>query len=1859
MTAMMALPNDEPPQTAEDGEPKHTSALLRASEEGSARLCAIFGGQGSNNLTALADIIDLTTRHGPALQTLLTHSSRTVFSLSSTPHTSNFHEDHPFDLELWLSDPSLAPPPSHLALSPLSFPLNTLLSLLQYTITCTLLNLHPGELRPHLRAVTGHSQGLFAALAVAQGSSWQTFYQACDAALRLSFHVGLEAHCVSLASTIAASAQAGDEGTPSPMLNVTGLSREQITHLLETVNAPLPEDRKVHLALQNSRNKFILAGPPQSLRSVCARIKAIAAPAGMDQTRVLARDRKPVVEAQFLPISAAYHTPYLAGVEERVKLRMGEVGGLELGVPLLHTAIGEDLRKLGDLLGAVVRAVTVDVVDWPGVVRGLVDAAEGGVTHVLDFGPGMIGGLVRELTEGMGVRVVQVSDRVGARGVSGREEVVGAEVEVVKGVNWAEEFGLRLVEGEDGVLAIENKMTRVFGAPPVMVAGMTPTTVPWEFVAGVMAAGYHVELAGGGYWEKKGFEEALRGLARAVPAGRGITCNLLYANPKTIAWQVSLLRRLAGEGIPIDGITVGAGIPSPEVVKEYIESIPGLRHISFKPGSLSAIHQVIDIAEGHPHFPIGLQWTGGRAGGHHSWEDFHRPILATYGPIRRCPNIVLIAGSGFGGASDTLPFFTGEWAHKFGRPTMPFDGVLLGSRMMVAKDAHTSRQAKELIIRASGVDNNDWHGSFDKPTGGVITVESEMGQPIHVLATRGMVFWKELDQRVFSMRDKSKRLEYLRLHKDEIAHRLNRDYFRPWFAVDESGNNVDLVDMTYSEVLCRLCELMYVHHQSRWIDESYRTLVHAFVRLAEGRFGRRVNLDPGEHRPEVMVQLFEQTLQDDAEDVLYPIDVSLLLALFRRRGQKPVPFIPQLDEHFQTWFKKDSLWQSEDVDAVINQDADRVCVIQGPVAVSYSTTCDDSAKDILDNISRTHIQLLQHAGVVPQTPQPRGPVTSSRGPLTGVKVMSDGLTVQYELCKKYDTKDTETLLEHVIEAAGSWARPCLTNGWIFRGRVRVRNPIQAAFCPQAGDLVEVRPHIAGSATGEISLITGGTPLSKARRTLDISLADPGCVAVTLAPLAPAHTKQARVRFQLELRLGSDGIKMFEYPSSHVAAVKALYSQLWIRDARSASLPQFAGLSSEFRGDEMVLSEHKINEFLDVVNRGSAEELRGWNPRGSVPIDYCVVVAWSALIKPLMIPALDCNLLQLLHRSIRFRYVPSAKPLHLGDAIKTYSRITALTIKPTGTLVQVSADIRRHGERVVSIDTEFFIRGAPSSGLEKQEFTSVDEPELIVDVSSPILNALLITRKWLIFEDHSPDLIGKKLSFKLTSHTMFSPSGDIALLQVSGLVTLANPGSGRPIRLGRVYFEEESCAGNPVIDFLQRHGAPSTARQQLAQPGWSGPSSTITVQAPTNSAAYAAVSLDGNPIHICPVFARYAGLDGTVVHGMHTSAIVRRAVEWMLGDAERTRFRGWQASFEAMVRPGDRLRVEMQHVAVDSGRMVLSVLAVNEETGERVLEGEAEVEQPRTGYVFCGQGSQEKGMGMALYAASPEVRALWDRAETYLRENYGFSILNIVRDNPTSLTVHFSGKRGRHIRDKYLSMTRRVALPGGGSRDEPILAGLTPRSRSYTFSYPKGLLMSTQFSQPALALMDIAEFAHLQARGVVQAGARFAGHSLGEYAALGACTSFMPFESLLSLIYYRGLKMQNALPRDPDGRTDYTMVAADPSRINPEFTETHFQSLVDLIADETGLLLEVVNYNICSQQYVCAGHIEDYREYLGRSVRSEDVKVEELVGRWVPNVVGEVFGVDVEFVERVVGVTGSVVLMGVLEGMKGKGKGMGI
>lgn len=154
----------------------------------------------------------------------------------------------------------------------------------------------------------------------------------------------------------------------------------------------------------------------------------------------------------------------------------------------------------------------------------------------------------------------------------------------------------------------------------------------------------------------------------------------------------------------------------------------------------------------------------------------------------------------------------------------------------------------------------------------------------------------------------------------------------------------------------------------------------------------------------------------------------------------------------------------------------------------------------------------------------------------------------------------------------------------------------------------------------------------------------------------------------------------------------------------------------------------------------------------------------------------------------------------------------------------------------------------------------------------------------------------------------------------------------------------------------------------------------------------------------------------------------------------------------------------------------------------------------------------------------------------------------VRNNPRRITVNFSGSQGQYIREKYLGIQAMFASNAPPGYERELFAGLHARSRSYTFHHEDGLLSMTQFAQPALVVFEKAAVEHLHQLSRVPRTARFAGHSLGEFAALSAMTDVLPLAAVLQTVFIRGTLMQAAVSRDDRGRSGYGMVAVDPSRI---------------------------------------------------------------------------------------------------------------
>ena len=1805
----------------------HESALFRAADDGSATLYTIFGGQG-NIEEYFTELRELYKTYPSFVSDLIHSAAELLQTLSNDPSAEKVYAKG-LDILDWLHNPDLEPDVDYLISAPVSFPLIGLVQMAHYEITCKVLGVDPGVLRERISGSTGHSQGIVMAAATAAADSWDSWREIVTSTLTILFWVGARSQqafpVTSMTPTMLQESQDNGEGTPTPMLSIRDLSQEEVQKHVDVTNQYLPADRHINISLINSPRNLVVTGPPTSLYGLNSQLRKVKAPTGLDQTRIPYTERKIRFSNRFLPITAPFHSNYLEEATSIIDedLKNIAIDASSLGFPVYDTNTGRDLREQvkGNIVPSLVRLITRDPVNWE---KATVFPE---ATHVLDFGPGGISGLgilTSRNKEGTGVRVILAGTIDGTIPEVGyKPELFDRDEEhaVKYAIDWVKEYKPRLVKTSSGSTYVDTRMSRLLGLAPVLVAGMTPCTVPWDFVAATMNAGYHIELGGGGYFNAKRMTDALVKIEGAIPAGRGIAVNLIYVNPRAMAWQIPLLGRLRAEGTPIEGLTIGAGVPSIEVAQEYIETL-GLKHISFKPGSMEAIQSVINIAKANPTFPVILQWTGGRGGGHHSFEDFHQPVLQMYGRIRRQENIILVAGSGFGGADDTYPYLTGEWSKTYGYPPMPFDGCLFGSRMMVAKEAHTSKNAKQAIVDAPGLNDDQWEQTYKGPAGGIITVRSEMGEPIHKLATRGVRFWAEMDKKIFSL-PKEKRVPELKKNREHIIKKLNDDFQKVWFGCNKAGQAVDLEDMTYAEVVRRLVALLYVEHQSRWIDASFSRLVGDFIHRVEERFtsnsGKPSLLqsyadlnEPFETVNRILAEYPEAETQ-----IINAQDVQHFLLLCMRPGQKPVTFIPALDDNFEFFFKKDSLWQSEDLDAVIGQDVGRTCILQGPTAAKFSTVLDEPIKDILDGIQNAHIDFLTRdyyngdANSIPTVEYFGGKLVQSEMPLDidSLTVSEDADKNTYRLSSSVTATmpDIDSWLTLLAGPNRNWRHALLMSDVVVQGQRFQTNPLRRIFAPVRGLFVEV--HHPNDPEKTTIVVKEQPRLGQYANVIEVKLVGQNEILVNLIKDTTALGKPVSLPLKFHYVPSAGYAPIHEVMEGRNDRIKEFYWRAWFGDD---VLDLDAVVTSTFDGGSETITGEAISDFVHAV--GNTGEAFVDRPGKTVyaPMDFAIVIGWKAITKPIFPRTIDGDLLKLVHLSNQFRMIPGAEPLKKGDEVSTTAQINAIINQQSGKMVEVCGTIKRDGKAVMEVTSQFLYRGTYTDF--KNTFQRKIETPAQVHLATSRDVAVLRSKQWFNTDELPSDieLLGQTLIFRLQSLVRFKNHDVYSSVETRGQVLLELP-TKEVIQVASVDYEAGESHGNPVIDYLDRHGSPLDQPINFENPIPLSGKTPLQLRAPASNDNYARVSGDYNPIHVSRVFSSYADLPGTITHGMYSSASVRSLVETWAAENNIGRVRSFHASLVGMVLPNDDIQVKLQHVGMVAGRKIIKVEASNKETEDKVLLGEAEIEQPVTAYVFTGQGSQEQGMGMELYASSPVAQEVWDRADKYLLDNYGFSITNIVKTNPKELTIHFGGPRGKAIRQNYMAMTFETVAADGSIKSERIFKEISESTTSYTYRSPTGLLSATQFTQPALTLMEKASFEDMKSKGLVPRDSTFAGHSLGEYSALAALADVMPIESLVSVVFYRGLTMQVAVERDEAGRSNYSMCAVNPSRISKTFNEVALEFVVSNIADETGWLLEIVNYNIANAQYVCAGDLRALDTLAGVTnfLKMQQIDVEEM------------------------------------------------
>ncbi|KAJ2637948.1 fatty acid synthase alpha subunit Lsd1, partial [Coemansia sp. RSA 1286] len=202
------------------------------------------------------------------------------------------------------------------------------------------------------------------------------------------------------------------DAQPTPMVSVQGLTRLQLTKIIDDFNAGQPasvaeDSSRVQLAVANTVNRFIVAGQLEHAAKFARYAKLQSAEPEKDQSKLPLALRKPVISVDFLGITAPYHCDPLKGPVEDIHVIAQEkcwtFDSADLQFTVRSCDDGHDIRSESDLTAYLLQAMCVLPVDWPCAVT----APE--ITHAVYFGTDGLHGFAR-LTfnniEGRGIPVI-------------------------------------------------------------------------------------------------------------------------------------------------------------------------------------------------------------------------------------------------------------------------------------------------------------------------------------------------------------------------------------------------------------------------------------------------------------------------------------------------------------------------------------------------------------------------------------------------------------------------------------------------------------------------------------------------------------------------------------------------------------------------------------------------------------------------------------------------------------------------------------------------------------------------------------------------------------------------------------------------------------------------------------------------------------------------------------------------------------------------------------------------------------------------------------------------------------------------------------------------------------------------------------------------------------------------------------------------------------------------------------------------------------------------------------------------------------------------------------------------------------
>ena len=295
---------------------------------------------------------------------------------------------------------------------------------------------------------------------------------------------------------------------------------------------------------------------------------------------------------------------------------------------------------------------------------------------------------------------------------------------------------------------------------------------------------------------------------------------------------------------------------------------------------------------------------------------------------------------------------------------------------------------------------------------------------------------------------------------------------------------------------------------------------------------------------------------------------------------------------------------------MFDQDPQRVCILQGPVAVKHSTVKDEPIGELLGNVTAKLVEKLverSYGGDASKIPtiDYLAPAVEDADIPDEVEFKESSTSIAYKVGNA--VPDTSEWLEAISGSEHNWLKALLTSKTICQGQAYVDNPLRRALAPRRGQRVVV--DIDGGSPTSVKVYGAGRsygPHKSDFKAVEITYATSSSL-IEVTFFEDRRDVSVPLFFEFKYVPSMGSMPIHEVSKGRNGRIKDFYWRLWFGDDQSR--PEL-DVHETFIGPEVVLSANDVETFCNVVGNQNEAFKTARTETIKAPMDFAIVTGWQ-------------------------------------------------------------------------------------------------------------------------------------------------------------------------------------------------------------------------------------------------------------------------------------------------------------------------------------------------------------------------------------------------------------------------------------------------------------------------------------------------------------------------------------------------------------------------------------------------------------------------------------------------------------------------